>query len=144
MKKEEPIGPGPSGDKNDPIPTKKTITVDLTARPALFEKIAILADDKERAIESQIIYIVKQFFSKQLAINSYVIDTKNLSDTAKMVLSELDDEKISQIRRDNPFKEDRNNAIRELCKRGVENNVLAEITGLSNQAISDIKLSPSG
>lgn len=60
-----------------------------------------------------------------------------LSPEAEAVTEALDEEQKRVIRKENPFRRDRNRAIRELRDRGVTANVLAEITGYS---ISQIKI----
>jgi len=60
------------------------------------------------------------------------------SEDAIKVLNTLSDEEKKTIRHDNPFRNERNDKIIELSKRGVKGVILAEITGLSDNAISDI------
>jgi len=51
------------------------------------------------------------------------------------VLKGLSEEEIKQLRKDNPFRVERNNKIKELYKRGVKVVVIAEITGLSKTTV---------
>ncbi len=59
----------------------------------------------------------------------------NISEEAKILLECLTDEEKQQIRRENPFKLERNEAIRKLRARGVMIPVLVELTGFSRNAI---------
>lgn len=51
------------------------------------------------------------------------------------VLKGLSEKEVKQLRRDNPFRMERDNKIKELYKRGVRVVVLAEITGLSKTTV---------
>lgn len=51
------------------------------------------------------------------------------------VLKGLSEAEIKQLRKDNPFRVERNQKIKELYKRGVKVVVLAEITGLSKTTV---------
>jgi len=62
----------------------------------------------------------------------------NLSSDAKKVLEQLTGKQKKTIRKDNPFKKERNVLICELRARGVLPGVLAEITGLSRVSIGTI------
>lgn len=59
------------------------------------------------------------------------------------VLDSLSEEEIKQLRKDNPFRMDRNNKIKELYRRGVKVCVIAEIAGLhKNTVVRAIKNEP--
>lgn len=51
------------------------------------------------------------------------------------VLDALSEEEIKQLRKENPFRVDRVNKIKELYRRGVKVHVLSEITGFSKTSI---------
>ena len=53
----------------------------------------------------------------------------------QMVLDALSEEEIKQLHKDNPFRVERNNKIKELCRRGVKMYIIAEITGLSETTV---------
>jgi len=59
---------------------------------------------------------------------------------AEMVLEALGNEATKQLSKENPFQNERNAKNKELCERGVKNIIIAEISGLSKQTISRIKL----
>ena len=67
---------------------------------------------------------------------------REYSQEAEKVLSELTDGEIRQLRKDNPFRNDRNNAIRELFRRGVKQIIIAEISGLSKSQTERIIHNP--
>ena len=54
---------------------------------------------------------------------------ENLSEKALEVWGQLDDQKRKSIQKDNPFRADRNEAIRALRRQGVKMDIIAEITG---------------
>jgi hypothetical protein len=58
-----------------------------------------------------------------------------VSPEAKKVWSALSVRQRTRIDKFNPFREDRNEALRELKARGVKNIVLSEISGLTPVAI---------
>ena len=60
------------------------------------------------------------------------------SNSAQRLIELLGDDDAKQIRKDNPFRLDRNDKIRDFCRRGVSMGVLAEVSGLSNNSISKI------
>ena len=51
------------------------------------------------------------------------------------LLRELAEEEKKHLRKDNPFRVDRNNAIKRLYRRGVKVCVIAAITGLSEMTV---------
>ncbi len=51
------------------------------------------------------------------------------------VLNELSEKEIKQLSKENPFRVDRINKIKELYRRGVKVHVLAKITGFSKTSI---------
>jgi hypothetical protein len=63
---------------------------------------------------------------------------KKVSPRAQAVWGALDEKTRKIIQKDNPFRSERNKAIRELLARGVMYVVLEEITGMSDTAIQDI------
>ena len=65
--------------------------------------------------------------------------TKPKPEEVQRVLDELAEDEIKQLRKENPFRNERNAKIRELSKRGVKANVICEITGLCNGTILRIK-----
>ncbi|RJP82778.1 MAG: hypothetical protein C4522_02730 [Desulfobacteraceae bacterium] len=70
--------------------------------------------------------------------------SKKLSDNAIAVLKQLSEKQKKTLRRNNPFKTDRNELLCELRSRGVFPNVLSEITGLSRVSIWKIVRDYSG
>ncbi|MBC2703983.1 hypothetical protein [Desulfobacula sp.] len=54
---------------------------------------------------------------------------KNLSEKSLEVWGLLDDQERRAIRKDNPFRADRNEAIKALRRRGVGMDIIAEIAG---------------
>lgn len=63
------------------------------------------------------------------------MSAKAKPEEVQRVLGELSEEEIKQLRKDNPFRVDRNNKIKELYKRGVKLVVISAITGLSEMSI---------
>lgn len=61
-----------------------------------------------------------------------------LSADAVQLLKSLSKKEIEEIQRDNPFRIDRNKAIYALKKRGIQQKVLVEVTGLAIQTIKKI------
>ncbi len=57
---------------------------------------------------------------------------------ARSLLDLLTEQEVLQLRKNHPFKVDRNEKIREFHRRGVAQHVLAEICGMSHKAISKI------
>ncbi|MDD5451504.1 MAG: hypothetical protein PHT49_06365 [Desulfovibrionales bacterium] len=64
-----------------------------------------------------------------------MIEISGLSPEAQMVLESLSEEEKRTIQKDNPFRNERDNAIYGLSKRGVMIETLAEITGLSRNGV---------
>lgn len=60
---------------------------------------------------------------------------RKLSPEAQAVWDELDRRTKKAIKSENPFRNDRDSAIRDLAARGLKYNVLAEITGMSKSAV---------
>lgn len=60
------------------------------------------------------------------------------SEQAKKLLELLTPEEVLALRKNHPFKVDRNEKIRELHRRGVAKYLLAEVCGLRRETISDI------
>ncbi len=67
-----------------------------------------------------------------------------LSPKANAVWAKLDGETREAIQHDNPFKRDRNEAIYRLRLRGVEIDVLAEITNLHRLTIMKVEKNIKG
>lgn len=63
---------------------------------------------------------------------------KDYSEKAKKLVDLLSAEEVIQVQKDNPFRIERNKKIAELCRRGVAQVVLAEISGLSGASIGKI------
>ncbi len=63
---------------------------------------------------------------------------KEYSEEAQRVLEALSDDDIKQLRRENPFRNERNAKIIELRKRGVKIIIISEISGLSDTALRSI------
>lgn len=61
-----------------------------------------------------------------------------LSPKAQRLLEALEEEQKRVIQKNNPFRSDRNEAIRELRARGVGISILAEVAGLSETHIKTI------
>lgn len=61
-----------------------------------------------------------------------------MSTKTQTVLESLSEEQLKKLHRDNPFRAERNEAIRELAKKGVTGEVLHEITGFSQTTIFKI------
>jgi siroheme synthase len=64
---------------------------------------------------------------------------KEYSIKAQMVIDALSEDELKQIKKENPFRFERNAKIKELCERGVEQIVVAEISGLSKNSIARIR-----
>lgn len=64
---------------------------------------------------------------------------KDFSIKAQMVIDALSEAEVKQIKKENPFRFERNAKIKELCERGVEQIIVAEISGLSKNSISRIR-----
>jgi len=60
------------------------------------------------------------------------------SKEAQRVLEALNDDEIKQLRKENPFRNERNAKIIELRKRGVKIVIISEISGLSDTALRSI------
>ena len=60
------------------------------------------------------------------------------SQEAMMVLEDLSDKEIKQLKKENPFRIERNDKLRELAGRGVVYAILAEISGLGKSTIGRI------
>ncbi|MBN2468013.1 MAG: hypothetical protein JXD19_07665 [Deltaproteobacteria bacterium] len=61
--------------------------------------------------------------------------TKKFSPEAREVWEALNEKTRKAIQKDNPFRKDRDRAIRNLGRQGVKFHVLAEITGMSRNGI---------
>ena len=61
--------------------------------------------------------------------------TKAKKEEVQRVLDELSEEEIKQLRKDNPFRVERNKKIKELYRRGVKVVIIAEITGLCEMTV---------
>lgn len=59
----------------------------------------------------------------------------NLSPKAQEVWDQLDQETRNKIQKDNPFKWNRDQAIRELKAKGLRVEILTELTGLHRHSI---------
>lgn len=57
----------------------------------------------------------------------------------KIIREFLTEEELRQIRKENPFRHERDDKIRELVNRGVKLIVLADLSGLSDTAVGYIK-----
>jgi len=66
------------------------------------------------------------------------VKESELSPRARAVWDALDVKTRQVIRKDNPFRNERNKAIRELITRGVMYIVLEEITGISDSGLQSI------
>ena len=55
------------------------------------------------------------------------------------VLDQLSEDEVKQIRKENPFRNERNAKIRELFKRGLKTSIIAEISGFSDTTITRIR-----
>jgi ferredoxin-fold anticodon binding domain-containing protein len=64
---------------------------------------------------------------------------KEYSIKAQMVIDALSEDELKQIKKDNLFRYERNAKIKELCERGVEQIIVAEISGLSKNSIARIR-----
>lgn len=64
---------------------------------------------------------------------------KKYSIKAQMVIDALSEDELKQIKKDNPFRYERNAKIKELCERGVEQIIVAEISGLAKISIGRIR-----
>ena len=69
-----------------------------------------------------------------------MVTIKPKTEEVQRVLDVLSEDDIKQIRRENPFRNERNAKIRELLNRGVKVNIVANISGFSANMISRIKL----
>jgi len=65
--------------------------------------------------------------------------TKPKQDEVQRVIDELTESEIKQLRKENPFRKERNAKIRELLNRGVKVNVVAALGGYSKGTILRIK-----
>ncbi|MDZ4383728.1 MAG: hypothetical protein U0937_03710 [Thermodesulfovibrionia bacterium] len=61
-----------------------------------------------------------------------------LTKAAKYVLNHLEEKEREEIKKDNPFRNDRNEAIRRLRVRGIKITVLMEITGICRSHLINI------
>jgi predicted regulator of Ras-like GTPase activity (Roadblock/LC7/MglB family) len=59
------------------------------------------------------------------------MDKEKLRFKKEKVLACMTPEQIKAIQKDNPFRSERNEVIRDLRRRGVEHAVIAEISGLA-------------
>ena len=62
----------------------------------------------------------------------------SLSPKAQVVWDTLNEQIQKTIQKDNPFRNDRDDAIRELAARGVKFPVLAEISGMSRNGVYSV------
>lgn len=69
---------------------------------------------------------------------TFELDIHRLSPEAKKVWESLTNRQRKTIQKENPFKRDRDALIYDLRSRGVLPHILAEITGISRQAIWQI------
>jgi len=53
----------------------------------------------------------------------------------KMVLESIGEQEAKKIKKDYPFRNERNDAIRDLLRRGLQRRILCDITGLSKNTI---------
>ncbi len=53
----------------------------------------------------------------------------------EMVLESIGEQEAIKIKKDYPFRNERNDAIRNLCRRGLQRRILCDITGLSKNTI---------
>ena len=60
-------------------------------------------------------------------------------EAVQRVLDALSEDEIKQIQKENPFRNERNDKIRELLKRGVTTSIIEEISGFSDTTIARIK-----
>jgi len=63
-----------------------------------------------------------------------------LSEDAQQLIASLSESVLYQIRKDNPFRVERDGAIQQLCERGAKQKAVAELSGLSRSSISRIAL----
>ena len=63
---------------------------------------------------------------------------KVYSEEAQMLLDELSDKEVKQLRKEYPFRHDRDAKIREMGTRGAKKKILAEISGLSDTSVCRI------
>ena len=68
-----------------------------------------------------------------------IMATKPKQDEVQRVVDALTEDEIKQLRKENPFRKERNDKIRELLNRGVKTNVVAEVSGLYEGSILRIK-----
>ena len=72
-------------------------------------------------------------------VNNSMKKKKSLfSPEARAVWTELDRKTRKAIQSENPFRNDRDSAIRDLAAKGVKYDVLAEITGISKSTLQRI------
>jgi hypothetical protein len=120
------------------------IEIDFREHYLVLKAVERMAKIEMRLIEMQILAMV----SKQVNDTKESYLTSNgqepYSKAAQMVLADLSLDEIIKLNRESPFKNDREAIISALCKRGVKNSVISELTGFSNQAISERKVSLSG
>ena len=60
-------------------------------------------------------------------------------DEVQRVLDRLSAEEIEQIKKENPFRAERNAGIQNLYRRGVKTAIIAEISGFSDTTITRIR-----
>ncbi|MBU4318696.1 MAG: hypothetical protein KKF30_15670 [Proteobacteria bacterium] len=141
--------PNPNGmdsqnlDNPEEKPNTK-IEIDFNGHYLVLKAVERMAKIEMRPIEMQMLAMV----SKQVDDIKRSFLTGNgeesYSKAAQMVLADLSIDEIMKLKRENPFKNEREAIISSLCKRGVKNSVISEVTGFSNQAISDRKLALLG
>lgn len=60
-------------------------------------------------------------------------------DEVQRVLDQLSAKEIEIIKKENPFRAERNAGIQALCKRGVKASIIAEISGFCDTTITRIR-----
>ena len=68
-----------------------------------------------------------------------MVTMKPKAEEVQTVLSALSEDEVKQIRKENPFRNERNAKIRELVDRGVKVCIVAQISGFSPNMISFIR-----
>ena len=64
---------------------------------------------------------------------------KEYSIKAQLVIEALSEDELKQIKKENPFRFERNAKIKALLERGVGQIIVAEISGLAKNSISRIR-----
>jgi ABC-type bacteriocin/lantibiotic exporter with double-glycine peptidase domain len=68
-----------------------------------------------------------------------MVTRKPKADEVQRVLDAFSEDEVKQIRKENPFRNERNDKIRELVNRGVKVSIVAQISGFSPNMISRIR-----